>query len=199
MIGKYFSNGWKNWREFSNDWKNLSRVFQPLELRQLGQPKPGGRWETDGKAGKHWGRGRPARGAPETRKTRKKANVFCNLASSCAPGSRTSEIPVLLLQKLPRHFRGCGILPRLGENARPTGRTASCHLSLFTCHWKNLSRKVRPVRQVCGRGHGCQGDGRDETHGNRFALFPGGGDVLQSKHRKTSKGPLIEFEPTITI
>ena len=31
MIGKYFSNGWKNWSKFSNDWKKFSRIFQPLE------------------------------------------------------------------------------------------------------------------------------------------------------------------------
>ena len=28
MIGKFFSNGWKNWARFSNDWKNFSAVFQ---------------------------------------------------------------------------------------------------------------------------------------------------------------------------
>ncbi len=31
MIGKYFSNGWKNQPVFSNDWKNFSPVFQRLE------------------------------------------------------------------------------------------------------------------------------------------------------------------------
>ncbi|MBR4189991.1 MAG: hypothetical protein IKQ55_08525 [Kiritimatiellae bacterium] len=28
MIGKYFSNGWKNFDVFSNDWKNLPHIFQ---------------------------------------------------------------------------------------------------------------------------------------------------------------------------
>ena len=28
MIGKKFSNGWKNRREFSNGWKNFPSVFQ---------------------------------------------------------------------------------------------------------------------------------------------------------------------------
>ena len=31
MIGKYFSNGWKNPPVFSNDWKIFSPVFQRLE------------------------------------------------------------------------------------------------------------------------------------------------------------------------
>ncbi|MBR3584074.1 MAG: hypothetical protein IKO01_11600 [Kiritimatiellae bacterium] len=31
MIGKKFSNGWKNPPIFSNDWKNFSPVFQRLE------------------------------------------------------------------------------------------------------------------------------------------------------------------------
>jgi hypothetical protein len=28
MIGKFFSNGWKNLSGFSNDWKKFSAVFQ---------------------------------------------------------------------------------------------------------------------------------------------------------------------------
>jgi len=28
MIGKYFSNGWKNPAVFSNDWKKFSAIFQ---------------------------------------------------------------------------------------------------------------------------------------------------------------------------
>ncbi|MBR4189959.1 MAG: hypothetical protein IKQ55_08360 [Kiritimatiellae bacterium] len=31
MIGKKFSNGWKNRPVFSNDWKKFSAVFQRLE------------------------------------------------------------------------------------------------------------------------------------------------------------------------
>ncbi len=47
---------------------------------------------------------------------------------SVAPGSRTSGPPAMLLQKPPRHFRGCGILPRRWANARPAGRTANSSL-----------------------------------------------------------------------
>jgi hypothetical protein len=36
-IGKYFSNGWKNWRGFSNDWKTVSGGF--LETKMT-------KWET---------------------------------------------------------------------------------------------------------------------------------------------------------
>jgi hypothetical protein len=39
MIGKYFSNGWKNRAVFSNDWKKFSPVFQWLE----NGPAPPGR------------------------------------------------------------------------------------------------------------------------------------------------------------
>ncbi|MBR4190594.1 MAG: hypothetical protein IKQ55_11610 [Kiritimatiellae bacterium] len=37
MIGKKFSNGWKNPPIFSNDWKNFSPVFQRLE-KIFGRP-----------------------------------------------------------------------------------------------------------------------------------------------------------------
>ncbi len=65
-------------------------------------PQPGGTWE----------RGRPARGMSGKRKTSENTNVFRNLTPSVAPGSRTSGSPAMLVQKVPRHFRGCGILPR---------------------------------------------------------------------------------------
>ena len=47
MIGKYFSNGWKNAAGFSNDWKNFSAVFQRLE-KFFG----GGLWKQKGQKGK---------------------------------------------------------------------------------------------------------------------------------------------------
>ena len=59
------------------------------------------------------GRGHLARDAPEPRKTREKANVFRNPMPSGAAGSRTSGSHALLLQMVSRHFRRCGILPRL--------------------------------------------------------------------------------------
>ncbi len=57
---------------------------------------------------------RDARGASGKRKTSEKPNVFRNLTSSALPGSRPAEMPAMHAQKLPRHFRGCGILPRHG-------------------------------------------------------------------------------------
>ena len=56
MIGKKFSNGWKNWPEFSNDWK---KCFQWLENFCRA----------------HRRHGRPARGA----------GPFCRRRDACAP------------------------------------------------------------------------------------------------------------------
>ncbi len=59
-------------------------------------------------------RGRDLRGGDGNGQTSEKANVFCNLATSGAAGSRTSGSHAMLVQKVPCHFRGCGILPRHG-------------------------------------------------------------------------------------
>ncbi len=68
--------------------------------------------ERRGKADEQSRRGRPARVASEKRKTSEKANVFYNLTSWGAAGSRTSGSSAMLVQKVPHRFRGCGILPR---------------------------------------------------------------------------------------
>ncbi|MBR4190930.1 MAG: hypothetical protein IKQ55_13345 [Kiritimatiellae bacterium] len=84
--------------------------------------------ESGRKADGQSGRGRPAREASEKRKTSENASVFCNLTSSAAPRSRPAEIPAPLVRKLPRHFRGCGILPR---RRKMRGRQAAPHLVTF--------------------------------------------------------------------
>jgi hypothetical protein len=90
---------------------NRAAAVKEEARRQLGgatfQSSPSGR-----RAGGDWGRGRPARGEKAKKKTSETPNVFHNLPSSGAPGSRTSGSHALLVQKAPRHFRGCGILPR---------------------------------------------------------------------------------------
>ena len=53
--------------------------------------------------------------------TRANAWASSGAPPSVAPGSRTSGNPAMLLQKPPRHFRGCGILPRHG-GGREEGR-----------------------------------------------------------------------------
>jgi hypothetical protein len=60
--------------------------------------------------------------------------------------------------------------------------------------YTNFSNAASRTR-MAGRRKGCL----HENQENRFALFPCGGNVLQSGHRKTNEGNLIEFEPTLTI
>ncbi len=78
--------------------------------------------------GRGWAAGAQAARPRGSRKTTEKANVFCNLTPSGAAGRRTSGSPAMLVRKVPRHFRRCGILPRRWENARPAGRTANSSL-----------------------------------------------------------------------
>ncbi len=60
------------------------------------------------------GAGGTSAGGDGNGKTSEKANVFCNLTTSGTAGSRTSGSHAMLVQKVSRHFRGCGILQRHG-------------------------------------------------------------------------------------
>ncbi len=214
MIGKIFRSVFGNKRDkgdndsreaqgFSDNPDNSRQLFSTLKgmktasrtrnawradfLRQHGQL---GR-KTDGKAGGGWGRGRPARDDSGKRKPAEKPPVFHNLPSSGAAGSRTSGSHAMLVQKVLRHFRGCGILPRPTKR-RMRGRKAAPHLvtfrfSLVTAPegrhgilprpsgWRageNGRRKSTRMSRMPPRVPGWLGDGRDvyiENQENRFA------------------------------
>ncbi len=52
-----------------------------------------------------------------------------------AAGCRTSQVPYPSLPLPVRFPGGCGFQPRpFPFTSAPAGRTATCHLSLFTCH-----------------------------------------------------------------
>ncbi len=86
---------------------------------------------------------------------------------------------------------------RMGNGKKKTNRTkwdknagGRREEGIYT-NFSNAASRTR----MAGRRKGCL----HENQENRFALFPCGGNVLQSGHRKTNKGNLIEFEPTLTI
>jgi hypothetical protein len=75
-----------------------------------------------------------------------------NLPSSGATGSRTSGSRATLVQKVLRHFRGCGILPRRvsKSKARLESRTSKKRIHCF------LNRPGNPCR------------GRPDVHGGKM-------------------------------
>ena len=81
-----------------------------------------------------------------------------------AAGSRTSGSHAMLVQKVRRHFRGCGILPRRDGNGAAEGRTATFHLSLFTCHCGRRPRRCarcaggKTARSESSPHHGAGGE-----------------------------------------
>ena len=144
-------------------------------------------WEIGWRLGARASRPRRFRKA----KTGRKPPVFRNLPSSGAAGSRISGSHAMLVQKVLRHFRGCGILPR-PTKGRISGRKAAPHLvtfhvSLVTAPegrhgilprpsgWRaggNGRRKTTSMSRMSPRGLGWLGDGRDvyiENQENRFA------------------------------
>ncbi len=103
---------------------------------------------------------------------REKSNVFCNLTSRAASGSRPAKIPALPVQKLPLHFRRCGILPRLSGWREDGGR-------------KNVSRQVRQVRQ----GGGWSAGGKS-SRGDAVARRAWRGRILHKRTKRKQKGRL---------
>ena len=105
--------------------------------------------------------------APEFRE---KSNVFCNLTSRAASGSRPAEIPALPVQKLPLHFRRCGILPRL-SGWREDGGEEEC-----------LTQS--PPSPPRGRLE----SGKEETHAETRRRGGLGGGGFCAKGQKGNKG-----------
>ena len=151
------------------------------------------------------GRGRPAREASGKRKTSENANVFCNLTSPGAAGSRTSGSSAMVVQKLPSHFQGVRHPAAPGENGRPKGRTASCHLSLRHSGWRAGGKNSRGGAEArrAWRGRilhkrtkrkqkGQLESGRNaniEKHENRFAdMERGRGATGQSGRGRPARG-----------
>ncbi len=112
--------------------------------------RAGNGWESGWRLGARASRPRRFRKA----KTGRKPPVFHNLPSSGAAGSRTSGSHAMLVQKVLRHFRGCGILPR-PTKGRMRGRKAAPHLVTF-----HLSLRPKGATASCR----AQADGeREET------------------------------------
>jgi hypothetical protein len=111
-------------------WTSPNRAVQELDNPEhpckVRRPKTGGGWKMAGALGARASRPQRCWEA----KTCRYSHVFHNLPSSGAAGSRTTGSHAMLVQKVPRHFRGCGILPRHVGDAAAEGRTASCHLAL---------------------------------------------------------------------
>ncbi len=91
------------------------------KVRRLNGRRTGNGWESG------WGLGARAsrpRGSWKTIRGRK-STVFHNLPSSGAAESRPPGCHAMVVQKVMRHFRGCGILPRPSgwrAEAQITGR-----------------------------------------------------------------------------
>lgn len=115
MIGKIF-------RSFSNDWKTFSR--EVFARTMTNQSRPFWKRDNSDNLGQLFhgappnraaagSAGIPPAGRREREKQAKRALFSVISHPSGAAGSRTSGSLMMLAQKVPRHFRVCGILPPL--------------------------------------------------------------------------------------
>ncbi len=128
--------------------------------------RPGNGWESGWRVGVRASRPRRFREA----KTSRKPPVFHNLQFRGAAASRTSGSHAMLVQKVLRHFRGCGILPR------PSGWIEECLTqsppSPPSVRAGSGGRESTRMSRMPPRIPGWLGDGRDvyiENQENRFA------------------------------